>query len=276
MTTWSLDALLAQADSIPAVSGLVPSMLACLRDEEASTDQLTASLSHDPILVARLLRAANSSAYPTSGPIDSVQKSIMLLGVRRVRGIALTVAILGVMEHAPPPFDIHVLRRHSLSAAVCARSVAHRVGADADHAFTAGLLHDIGQLLIATLLPAPYAELLGRCARERRHILHAERELLGTDHAEVGGELARRWGLPGEIVAAVAGHHDPSADHLALTVHLAEVVSHALDLDESPHNLVPHLMDGVARRLNLDFHEIARHFGEIEARFLGNRLALGI
>lgn len=276
MNARSLETLLAQADSIPAVPGLVPSILARLRDEDASADQLTASLSHDPVLVARLLRAANSGAFHTSGPIDSVQKSIMVLGVRRVRDIALTVAIMGVMERAPPPFDIRILRRHSLSAAVCARSVAHRVGTDADHAFTAGLLHDIGQLLIATLLPVPYAELLQRCARERRHIIHAERELLGTDHAEIGGELVRRWGLPGEIVAAVAGHHDPTASHLALTLHLSEVISHALDLDENAHNLVPHLMDGVARRLNLDFHELAHHFGEIEARFQSNRLALGI
>lgn len=276
MNAWTLDTLLARADAIPAVPGVVPAILSRLRDEDASADQLTACLNYDPLVVARLLRAANSGAFHVSGRIDSVQKAIMVLGLRRVRGIALAVSIMGVMDKAPPPFAIQPLRLHSLSVAICARTLAHRVDADADLAFTAGLLHDIGQLLIATLLPAPYAELLKRCRREELHISHAEREWLGTDHARIGGELARHWGLGAEIVEAVAGHHDPSASPLALILHLSEVLCHALDLGESPHNLVPRLMDDAMQRLKLDIHDLAGHFGEIEARFHSNRLALGL
>ncbi|MDZ4251291.1 MAG: HDOD domain-containing protein, partial [Sulfuritalea sp.] len=190
----SLDQVLTQAAKLPALPQIVAQIIDMLGDEEASVESLSTHIVSDPAVVARLLAAANAGALGTGGRITSVRQAIMLLGVGRVRDITLATAIIDRYK-AAPPFDAHRLWLHSVGVAVCAQEVARIAGLDPDIAYTAGLLHDIGQLLLFAVNPAAYGLMLTQKAARDMDIVEAEREFLGLDHAHVGGELARLWKL---------------------------------------------------------------------------------
>ncbi len=102
--------------------------------------------------------------------------------------------------------------------------------------------------------------------------------MFGYDHAAAGGMLATAWTLPGEFSAAILAHHDPdaSSSDLANIIHVSEVLSHALDLGELPNNRVPDLSELACATLGLNWPDFAGHFAEVEARYDGIRIALGI
>jgi putative nucleotidyltransferase with HDIG domain len=276
MTLWTLDRLLEHANAIPTMPAVVAEILEHLQDESASAERLASALNHDPAVVARLLQAANSGAFAATGPINSIQKALVVLGLKRVRTITLAVSALGVMQKAPPPFSVPELRLHSVGVAVCARTLARMVHTDPDQAYISGLLHDLGRLLLANLLPKAYGEILQRCGKEKRYATDLEMEILGVDHAQVSGGLARRWGLPAAVCEAMENHHHPGDNKLAQLIHLADVVSHALDLGAPPQNLLPQLGEDALNALGLTMDDLSAHFGEIESRFQSHRLALGL
>lgn len=276
---FTLEQVLARADALPALPEIVARILEMLNDENANADTLGKHIVSDPAVVVRLLAAANAGAIGASGRVDSVRQAIMLLGVGRVRTITLATAIIDRFKVAPP-FDAHQLWLHSVGVAVCAQEVARSAELDIDVAYTAGLLHDIGQLLLFVFDPVAYGEVLRLRAEGDIDIVDAELEYLGIDHAHVGGELARLWKLPEAVADAIAGHH-ASADsqpenEMADAVHVAEVLSHALDLGGSSRLRVPNLSDLSSARMGIDWRQFAEHFPVIEARFASARITLGL
>ncbi len=278
-TPFTLEQVLARADSLPALPQIVVRILEMLGDEESSVEMLSTHIVSDPAVVARLLAAANAGALGVSGRVSSVRQAIMLLGVGRVRDITLTTAIVDRFK-AAPPFDAQRLWLHSVGVAVCAQEVARTAQLDVDIAYTAGLLHDIGQLLLFVVDPAAYARVLLLRAERDIDIVIAEREYLGVDHAHVGGELARFWKLPEAVADAIAAHHavdgDEPENELADAVHVAEVLSHALDLGGGAEARVPNLSDLSCARMGVDWRQFAEHFPRIEARFASARITLGL
>lgn len=275
----SLDQVLAQAAKLPALPQIVAQIIDMLGDEEASVESLSTHIVSDPAIVARLLAAANAGALGTGGRITSVRQAIMLLGVGRVRDITLATAIIDRYK-AAPPFDAHRLWLHSVGVAVCAQEVARIAGLDPDIAYTAGLLHDIGQLLLFAVNSAAYGQMLTLKAERDMDIVEAEREYLGLDHAHVGGELARLWKLPEAVADAIAAHHvsdqhEPESE-LADVVHVAEVLSYALDLGGFDDARVPNLSVLSCARMGIDWRSFTDHFPRIEARFATARITLGL
>lgn len=275
----SLDQVLSRANALPALPQIVARILEMLGDDEANADTLSKHIVSDPAVVGRLLAAANAGAMGASGRVDSVRQAIMLLGVGRVRDITLATAIIDRFT-AAPPFDAHRLWLHSVGVAVCAQFVARRAELDVDVAYTAGLLHDIGQLLLFAVAPAAYAETLHLRTVRDIDIIDAEREFMGVDHALAGAELARLWKLPEAVAEAIAGHHvsdgNQPENEMADAVHVAEVLSHALDLGGGADARVPDLSDLSCARMGIDWPQFAEHFPLIEARFASARITLGL
>jgi len=276
---FTLEQVLARADALPALPQIVARILEMLGDEEVNVEVLSGHIVSDPAVVARLLAAANAGALGASGRVESVRQAIILLGVSRVRDITLATAIMDRFN-AAPPFDARRLWLHSLGVAICAQEVARGAGLDVDVAYTAGLLHDIGQLLLFAFAPAAYAGVQRLRIDRDIDIVDAEREVLGVDHAQVGGALARRWKMPEDVADAIAAHH-ASADsgpenEMADAVHVAEVLSHALNLGGGEGARVPRLWDLSSVRMGIDWCQFAAHFPVIEARFVGARITLGL
>ena len=276
---FTLEQVLARADALPALPQIVARILEMLGDEEVNVEVLSSHIVSDPAVVARLLAAANAGALGASGRVESVRQAILLLGVSRVRDITLATAIMDRFN-AAPPFDAKRLWLHSLGVAICAQEVARSAGLDVDVAYTAGLLHDIGQLLLFVFDPATYATALRLRADSDIDIVDAELRILGIDHAHVGGELARHWKLPEAVADAIAAHHvsdeNQPENEMADAIHVAEVLSHALNLGGGEGARVPNLSDLSCARMGVDWRQFAAHFPVIEARFVGARITLGL
>jgi putative nucleotidyltransferase with HDIG domain len=167
----------------------------------------------DPSLTARLLKLANSAMFGMQRQVDTVSRAVAVLGTRQVRDLTLGLAAARAFEGIPNSLvSMGSFWHHSVMAAVCAKLVAAEVPRGRpDSAFVAGLLHDVGQLVMFNKLPEQaHRALLMTIDEPGEPDLHVcERQLLGFDHADVGGALARRWGLPVALQECIEFHHRP-------------------------------------------------------------------
>jgi len=183
--------------------------------------QLAEIIEKDSVLAGHVLRLVNSSLYGRSQTVYSVRHAVSMIGITRLRNLALSLSITALWTHVtfPPGWSRVKFSLHCVGCAVAADLLAQHLPVPyAEGAFTAGLLHDVGKLLIATALPEHY---------EKIQLLNwepaVEREVLGATHAELSSEILHRWKLPVEIQEAVAAHHLPSPDHS--TPALSDLVS---------------------------------------------------
>jgi len=189
----------------------------------------------DATLTARVLRVVNSSVYGLLSSINTIERAVAYLGERMVTCIALGESAGKLLKKPLSGYQAEggELWKHDLYTGFAAREIARccRVATDADLAFTAGLLHDIGKAIIADFLADSAEEFVGGIARgELADYIDAERQVLGFDHCEAGLELARQWNLPHQIHWAVAWHHHPrqapeEARPLVYAVHLGDILA---------------------------------------------------
>jgi putative nucleotidyltransferase with HDIG domain len=278
MTPPSLDELASHANALPSLPEVVNDLIRSLSDECADVDTLVHHINSDPVIVARLLSAANAVGSGLSTRIHSAKQAFLVLGIDRISHIILASAFSYRYDTRGSGFDAHLIWRHSLGVATCARVLAEQTGINPEMAFTGGLLHDIGQLLMYTASPANYLHALTLRNTDDVALVDAERSVFGYDHAAAGRTLALTWKLPSEIADAIAAHHEPDelGSEIGDLVHVSEVLSHALDLGEQPGNRVPDLSELACANLGLSWPKLAGHFAEIEARYDGIRSALGI
>jgi putative nucleotidyltransferase with HDIG domain len=277
VTALTLTDILARASALPTLPEVAQYIITTIDDETANAENLVEHLNTDPAVVARVLASANSGAFGLANHIDSTRQ--LILGLEKIRSITLATAVVDRINPASQAFNPRVLWRHSLGVAMCARAIAEAIDFNAEAAFTAGLLHDIGQLLLFAVTPDLFGEVLTRRQNLDECIVDAEHAVFDFDHAQAGGELARLWKLPAAIADGINGHHNPESGEfgeMGDLIHLAEVLSHALDLGELPNNKVPELSVAACARLGIDWQVFARRFVEIEARYDELTLALGL
>lgn len=232
--------LVASLKSLPPVSDTALRLTSLLSEPAVANDDVVQVLRHDNVLTAKLLRACNSAYFGLEEPVYSVEQAVLLLGHQQTLHIVLTIAFGGAMVSPLPGYveEATVLRRHSVVAATAAETLASEdlaVSVQPSVGFTAGLLHDIGRLVMCQAVPsarlaAVRARVEGGCNR-----LEAERDALGTDHAAVGAALLELWRVPAEIAEGVANHHQPACEprpKLSALVHLANALAHAVAAPE--------------------------------------------
>lgn len=279
MNSASLAEILSRVTALPTLPEVARYVIATIDDESSDADSLVAHLNTDPAVVARILAAANSSALALSSRIDSMRQAILVLGLKEIRSITLATAVIDRLNLGSGAFDPRVLWRHSLGVAICARAIAEDLRYNPEAAFTAGLLHDIGQMLLFVATPELFEEVLRRCRDLDEPIVEAEQAVFGFDHAVVGAELVRLWRLPAEIADGIGAHHDPESGHfgeMGDLIHVAEVLSHALDLGALPDNRVPELSAFSCARLGIDWTEFSPRMADIEAAYDEILLALSL
>lgn len=213
----------------------VASRLLQLADDEATSSAAMARLvSEDQVLTARLLKVANSSYYGFERRIATVNLAVLVLGFDAVRDLALTVSVTGMFRPGDSDaFDLSLFWEHSVCVGTGARLLARLLRwPQAGEAFTAGLLHDIGKVVLNQYQSAYFREALRLHREEGIPHLEAERIALGATHADVGGWLCRRWNLPEAICDAASFHHDPSGSRehpaLAALIRLSDALAHRL------------------------------------------------
>jgi putative nucleotidyltransferase with HDIG domain len=181
-------------------------------DPRSSTADIVKAVSQDPSFTIRLLRVANSALYRFPSAVDTVAKAVSVIGTSQISNLALSMSVASSFDGMLNELvSMPNFWRHSLYCALISRHLARVAGrCDPDALFTAGLLHDIGELVIFNRLPEPAkaALLLVLDSQDELPVHQAERQIIGFDHSEVGGELARQWNLPPLLEECIAHHHD--------------------------------------------------------------------
>ncbi|MCX7161606.1 MAG: HDOD domain-containing protein [Rhodocyclales bacterium] len=263
-----------RSSTLPAFPLVVSRILATLDDPEANTATLADYIRHDPAITARILSLANTAATQTRrlSPVHDIFTATSLLGLGRVRQLATVGGISGYVAAIAPADMPLTFWQHSVAVGVCSEELALHTStaASASAALIAGLLHDIGQLWLHRFHGEAFRAAWSHALGHSIGIEQVERERFGVDHATIGAWLAGHWSLPADIVAAIHHHHAPDTaldQALVPVVHVAEVLSNALDLASRDENRVTSISAAACARLGLGWDESARPlFGRMEAR----------
>lgn len=216
---------------LPPLPAAAARALTLARDPDSSSESLARVVSTDPALAARVLAMSRSVTYLRRQPPRTLQEAIATVGLRALRRI-----LIAASARAAYRADDQVaqsLWAHSLAAGLAAEELSRVSGGGAaGDAFIAGLLHDIGKLVLHLSNPAAFAT-LGVFDED------AERRLFGTTHDEIGGRLAEKWGLEPDIVAGIRGHHDPAGSPLAVCVGRADRLAMEIGYGSLAHQFCP-------------------------------------
>jgi putative nucleotidyltransferase with HDIG domain len=262
----SVDNVIKRVRDLPSLPAVVVELMASVEQEDIDTHALASKITLDQGLAAKTLRLANSSFYGMPTKVTTIHQAISVLGFHSIRTLVTACSVTASFAPGKDAgFDLEAFWRHSIGTAVCARVLAPYFKLNPDTAFTAGLLHDLGTLVLATGYPEEYRQVGAHRQQHDCQAAEAEQAVFGIDHAAVGSALAAHWKFPLAIQRAVAGHHQAdiggagAAATPATVVCLANVLAHALDLSEQEDDQVPPLPLELWRSLTLnkaDWHAV--------------------
>jgi HD-like signal output (HDOD) protein len=235
-------------EGLPTLSPTITQLLSGLARRNCNVTELKAVVEKDALLSAQILQLANSAMFGRVQPVNSVKHAIMMIGVGPLRKFALGKSISNLFSRfqAAPSFSMSRFNLHSVATGTLVEMISDEIPVeDSSGAFIAGLLHDVGKLLIAVNLPQQYEDILAVAAVTSSPVPDCEREVLGTDHAEISGLAISRWGLTEPICAAACYHHEPQRAvageqtgsgklSLSLAVHQADAFINGLGMSVSP------------------------------------------
>jgi HD-like signal output (HDOD) protein/CheY-like chemotaxis protein len=239
--------LLGRMKRIPSPPDLYLAIVRVLRDPDADLEEVSTRAAQDPAITARLLQLANSAALGLRHKVVNVGEAIGYLGLEMTRSLVLLAHAFNYCDTTKKPnqrFDR--LWKHSLQTGTFARRIAREEGAlpgTLDESFLAGLLHDLGELLLMVNLPQDYSTILNKAAELNQPLWQVELDHFGATHAELGAHLMAIWNLPLSVVEALALHHHPtrllSSGFGPLTaVHVADVIDQELAASNEPGNQI--------------------------------------
>ena len=241
LASQSLKTVISRMRSIPSLPTLYEELTAALRREDPSMSQIAKIISKDVGMAAKILQLANSAFVGTSGRVSSLPQALSLIGTETVRTLVLSVHVFSQFEsNHEVTASLPALWDHSVAVSSLAQRIASAercAKVMVEESFTAGLLHDIGKVVLLAEMPREYHQIFEMKPGSK----DVEREQLGCTHAEVGAYLMSIWGLPLSLVHAVAFHHRPSesaeTDFSSLTaVHAADAIASATDASPLNHD----------------------------------------
>ena len=253
--------LVAKVKNLPPVSQAALKLVNLLDQPAVSNSEVVNVLKYDNVLTAKLLRACNSPYFGLTESISSVDQAVLILGHQQILHIVLTLAFGSAMVVPLPGYggETKELWRHSLISATAAEVVVNDLpglNMEMSVAFTAGLLHDIGKLVLGQALTPELQAAVHRLAEDGCiSRVEAEKEIFGTDHGEVGAALLQSWNLPEEIVEAVANHHQPvltPRPRLSVVTHVSNSITHLVGSLPGRDAFSSRVNDDVVKTLELN------------------------
>lgn len=210
-----LQALLAQLERLPSLPGLYNDLMREIRSPHGSLKGVARIVGDDLGMSAKVLQLVNSAFFGSPRHVSDPSQAVTALGMDIIKALAISVCVFSPFEErAVEHLRMEPLWQHSLSTGALAKKIADDLGLDektADQAFISGLLHDVGKLVYAALLPEEYHAALERVRNEAIGVAEAEQDVMGATHAEMGAYLLGLWGFADPIMKSVAFHHCPQA-----------------------------------------------------------------
>lgn len=259
--------LIARTGNLRAPSPTVSRLLHLLSDSEADYTEVIATIGRDMVLTGKLLALCNSAAYGLARPVASLKEGVHYLGFVEIHRNVMRLGFGETIGVELPGYDMGAgeLWEHSLAAAKFAPLVtrlSRTQKTDTAVAFTAGLMHDIGKVVIGQTLDCETRKSIRALVdQESASALDAERAVLGCDHAEIGACLLRQWRIPEVLVEAVANHHQPGRNPgapLAAIVHAADAIAHQTGASPGWGSFAIRIDEGALKALNLSGEDIER------------------
>lgn len=218
-------------DTLPAMPVIAQKILALNLNTDEGEWAMLKLIEQDPQIAAKIVGLANTPLFGTSKPVTSVADAAMLLGITRVKSVTMGIAVMSSLaKKSVSKLDIQGLWLHSLAVALALRTISKAMPPNKrprdDEIFLAGLLHDIGYMVLNYLDPERSDELHARFAAEQdRSSAEIEAELLEMNHSELGAELARHWELPDSVVTILRYHHEPKNKFAAASQPMTSMVN---------------------------------------------------
>jgi HD-like signal output (HDOD) protein len=234
MAVVDLDRLIDSESQIASMPAIVPRINKAVDDPRGSMDAVGKIITEDPALAARLLKLANSAFYTSPFPVKTISRALTMIGTKQLKELVTAIFTVKMCsKYAGKQINMDAFWRHSIACGVAARVIAtSKRLINTERFYLAGLLHDVGHLIIYTKLMEHTDKLAAQCKEGKIPVYKLEREILGFDHAEVGGRLLKAWQLPAELVGPVMYHHTPSkAEDFQLEtaiIHVAEVIASSM------------------------------------------------
>lgn len=232
MENIQISAITARIDSFPTLPTVVTKVMEISADPRSSASDLMKVVSQDQSLTTTILRTANSAFFGMVKKVSSLQHAITVLGFKAVRNVVLARSVFKSFKAvgSKDQFDIRRFWEHAFVCGLSAKIIAAEFQHDKNELFVAGLIHDIGKLIIYMALPLKFAEIISMTGSSSTRTFTAEKDIIGITHDQVAMELLKKWLFPDEIVAAVGFHHNPreagKQSQIASAIYAANLLTH--------------------------------------------------
>ncbi len=232
---------LKEVQSLPTLPPIVGRLNEMVADEDVTAVKLGKVIEKDQVLTSKLLKMVNSSFFGFPQRIGTVSNALVLLGFNVIKTLIVTSSIFEVMQAS----DVGLFE-HSLGCATAAGILARRAGIkNPEEVSTAGLIHDLGKIVVRAELPEIYQQIIDQAQKEARSMRQEEKEILGLGHGEIGAMVARQWNLPERLVIPVEYHHRPDRSpdfkEVSACVHFADILIRAVGFGYGGDPWVPPL-----------------------------------
>ncbi len=232
-----------------------------INDPNASAERVAAVLAEDPAMSVKVLKLTNSAFYGLAREIESVKQAVVIVGMEAIKNLVLSASVLDMFKGDSIDQEFQEqFWRHSLATAFCCRIIARCVKTrgivDPDAAFSGGLLHDVGKIVVSCFLPVEHQALKQERENDKLSAdFILEERALGYNHAQIGGFLATQWKLPKKLSEAITHHHQPQLSEadtpIVYIVHIGDFLAKRTFYDAENKSRVGCLEDGVAEYMKV-------------------------
>lgn len=267
--------LLAVKD-LPTLPTVLEEVSKLLEDPRSSTQQVAKLISRDQVLSAKVLKMVNSPVYGFPGRISTIQHALVLLGNNVIRGLIISTSVFELMTTS-----MSGLWEHSVGCAMACGVIAREAGfKEPEEYAVAGLLHDLGKVIVALQLPQAREDIERAVQEEDLHYLEAEKKVLGFGHDRINAWVADHWNLPVNLKIGISGHHRPvSAQHypkMACVVHVGDFVTRILEIGSGGEDHVPFLDPQALDMLSLNLSHLDKVMDAMLAEIEDDGLTMGL
>ncbi len=259
LEAYGLKDIVVRMNRLPGLPSLYTEIDAALKKDDTDVDDIADIVARDVGVTAKILKLVNSSFFGLPQHVTSLSKAIGMLGMDTVQAMALSACTVEQLCSRTTGLSARQIWEHGFLTANFARTIARQEKMErdlTDDTFMAGLMHDIGQMVVAVNLPEKWKNARQLAQKEGLEMHLAEERVLGADHAVIGAYLLGLWGLPEPVVQAVCHHHHPEQEDSAeltpaLIISIADAFAHNLDKPGGSETAVAGIDSGMAARLNL-------------------------
>ncbi len=255
-------------ESLPTLPPIVSKLNEMVADEDITAVKLGKVIEKDQVLTSKLLKMVNSSFFGFPQRISTVSNAIVLLGFNVIKTLIVTSSIFEVMQAS----DVGLFE-HSLGCATACGIIARiREIKNPEEVSTAGLIHDLGKIVIRSELPEEYVAIVEKAREKGLYMREVEKERLGIGHGEIGGMLARQWNLPERLVFPIEYHHRPEVapefKEIAAIVHFSDILIRALGFGDGGDPWVPGLDHSAWARIKLTRSQMREIIAELDEKLV--------